>query len=130
MKISREAATTARRAFRMCVEGGRVVDDKLRRVFKKVSEDKPRGWQAILHELKRLTRLEMERRQVLVESAEALDEASQERVKGSLAKQYGDDLSFEFKVSPGLLGGMRVRVGNDVWDGSVKTRLDRLANSF
>jgi F-type H+-transporting ATPase subunit delta len=130
MKISREAATTARRAFRMCVEGDRVVDDKLRRVFKKVAEDKPRGWQAILHELKRLTRLEMERRQVLVESAEALDEASQERVKGSLAKQYGDDLSFEFKVSPGLLGGMRVRVGNDVWDGSVKTRLDRLANSF
>ena len=130
MKISREAAITARRAFRMCVEGDRVVDDKLRRVFKKVAEDKPRGWQAILHELKRLTRLEMERRQVLVESAEALDEASQERVKGSLAKQYGDDLSFEFKVSPGLLGGMRVRVGNDVWDGSVKTRLDRLANSF
>ena len=130
MKISREAAITARRAFRMCVEGDRVVDDKLRRVFKKVAEDKPRGWQAILHELKRLTRLEMERRQVLVESAEALDEASQQRVKGSLAKQYGDDLSFEFKVSPGLLGGMRVRVGNDVWDGSVKTRLDRLANSF
>ena len=130
MKISREAATTARRAFRMCVEGDRVVDEKLRRVFKKVAESKPRGWQAILHELKRLTRLEMERRQVLVESAEALDEASQERVKGSLAKQYGDDLSFEFKVSPGLLGGMRVRVGNDVWDGSVKTRLDRLANSF
>ncbi|MEC9054049.1 MAG: F0F1 ATP synthase subunit delta [Verrucomicrobiota bacterium] len=130
MKISREAATTARRAFRMCVEGDRVVDDKLRRVFKKVAEAKPRGWQAILHELKRLTRLEMERRQVLVESAEALDEASQQRVKGSLAKQYGDDLSFEFKVSPGLLGGMRVRVGNDVWDGSVKTRLDRLANSF
>ncbi len=130
MKISREAATTARRAFRMCVEGDRVVDDKLRRVFKKVAEDKPRGWQAILHELKRLTRLEMERRQVLVESAEALDEASQDRVKASLSEKYGDDLSFEFKLNPGLLGGMRVRVGNDVWDGSVKTRLDRLANSF
>ena len=130
MKISREAATTARRAFRMCVEGDRVVDDKLRKVFKKVAEDKPRGWQAILHELKRLTRLEMERRQVLVESAEALDEASQDRVKASLSEKYGDDLSFEFKLNPVLLGGMRVRVGNDVWDGSVKTRLDRLANSF
>ena len=51
-------------------------------------------------------------------------------MKGSLAEKYGDDLSFEFKVNPGLLGGMRVRVGNDVWDGSVKTRLDRLSNSF
>ena len=130
MKISREAATTARRAFRMCVEGDRVVDDKLRKVFKKIADEKPRGWQAILHELKRLPRLEMERRQVLVESAEALEEASQDRIKGSLARKYGDDLSFEFKITPGLLGGIRVRVGNDVWDGSVKTRLDRLSNTF
>ena len=130
MKVSREAATIARRAFRMCVEGDRVVDDKLRKVFKKVAEDKPRGWQAILHELKRLTRLEMERRQVLVESAEELDTASQDRVKASLLKKYGDDLTFEFNVNAALLGGMRVRVGNDVWDGSVKTRLDRLSNSF
>ncbi|MAF22646.1 MAG: H(+)-transporting ATPase [Roseibacillus sp.] len=130
MKISREAATTARRAFRMCVEGDRVVDEKLRRVFKKVAESKPRGWQAILHELKRLIRLEMERRQVLVESAKTLDDPSQNRVKDSLSRQYGDDLTFEFKVTPELLGGMRVRVGNDVWDGSVKTRLERLSNSF
>tara|TARA_B100001093_G_scaffold417406_1_gene408378 strand:+ start:382 stop:774 length:393 start_codon:yes stop_codon:yes gene_type:complete len=130
MKISREAATIARRAFRMCVEGDRVVDEKLRRVFKKVAESKPRGWQAILHELKRLIRLEMERRQVLVESAKTLDDPSQNRVKASLSRQYGDDLTFEFKVTPELLGGMRVRVGNDVWDGSVKTRLERLSNSF
>ena len=107
-----------------------MVDEKLRRVFKKVAESKPRGWQAILHELKRLIRLEMERRQVLVESASALDDQSQNRVKASLSGRYGDDLTFEFKVTPELLGGMRVRVGNDVWDGSVKTRLERLSNSF
>ena len=114
----------------MCVEGDWVVDDKLRRVFKKVAESKPRGWQAILHELKRLIRLETERRQVLVESANPLDETSQTRVMSSLSRQYGDDLTFDFKVTPELLGGMRVRVGNDVWDGSVKSRLDRLSNSF
>jgi F-type H+-transporting ATPase subunit delta len=112
------------------VEGDRVVDDKLRRVFKKIANVKPRGWQAILHELKRLTRIEMERRQVLVESATSLDSASQERVKAGLVKKYGADLSFEFKVNPELLGGMRIRVGNDVLDGSVKTRLERLSNAF
>lgn len=130
MKVSREAATTARRAFRMCLEGDRVVDENLRKVFKKIAAVKPRGWQAILHELKRLTRLEMERRQVVVESAKPLDSATQERVKAGLVSKYGADLSFEFKENSALLGGMRVRVGNDVWDGSVKSRLDRLANSF
>ena len=57
-------------------------------------------------------------------------QATQDRVKAGLVAKYGDDLNFEFKVTPELLGGMRVRVGNDVWDGSVKSRLDRLANSF
>ena len=114
----------------MCMDGEKVSDDKLRRVFKKIAQTKPRGWQAILHELKRLIRVEMERRQVLVESATSLDDSSQDRVKASLSRQYGDDLTFEFKVTPELLGGMRVRVGNDVWDGSVKTRLDRLTNAL
>jgi F-type H+-transporting ATPase subunit delta len=33
-------------------------------------------------------------------------------------------------VTPELLGGLRIRVGNDVLDGSVKGRLDRLAAAF
>ncbi len=32
----------------------------------------------------------------------------------------------EFLVDPALLGGMRIRVGSDVWDGSVLNRLHRL----
>jgi len=29
-----------------------------------------------------------------------------------------------------LIGGMRIRVGSDVWDGSVKNRLERLNDKF
>jgi F-type H+-transporting ATPase subunit delta len=130
MKVSREAATTARRAFRMCLEGERLNDDKLRKVVKKIGELKPRNYQAILHTLLRLTRLEAARREVVVESATALDSNTTVRVTTGLQEKYGNDLSFEFKVTPDLLGGMRVRVGNDVWDGSVKGRLERLSESF
>ncbi|NNM30882.1 MAG: hypothetical protein HKO57_15285, partial [Akkermansiaceae bacterium] len=72
MKIPREAATIARRAFRMCLDGDRLDAGKLRRVVAKVASSKPRNWQAILHELKRQTRLVLERRQVKVESAGGL----------------------------------------------------------
>jgi F-type H+-transporting ATPase subunit delta len=44
--------------------------------------------------------------------------------------KYGVDLAFEFRTNPELLGGLKIRVGNDVFDGSVKGRLDRLANAF
>ena len=130
MKVPREAATTARRAFRMCLEGDRLNDEKLRKVFKKIGELKPRNYQAILHTLVRLTRLEAARREVVVESSVPLDSNTTVRVTTGLQEKYGHDLTFEFKVTPELLGGMRIRVGNDVWDGSVKARIERLSNSF
>jgi F-type H+-transporting ATPase subunit delta len=44
----------------------------------------------------------------------------------NLKTKYGSDLTTEFIVDPRLLGGMRVRVGSDVWDGTVRNRLERL----
>jgi F-type H+-transporting ATPase subunit delta len=44
----------------------------------------------------------------------------------NLKKNYGKDVTTEFVVNPKLLGGMRVRIGSDVWDGTVRDRLERL----
>ena len=130
MKISKVAATTARRLFGLCQTGGRLDDAKLRKVFTSLAETKPRDYRAILAALQRLTRLELERRKLTVESAVELDEATRQRVLAGLARQYGADLVAEYQVNPALLGGLRIRVGNDVFDGSVQGRLDRLAAAF
>ena len=44
----------------------------------------------------------------------------------NLKKKYGKEVATEFLVNPQLLGGMRIRVGSDVWDGTVRNRLERL----
>ena len=75
-------------------------------------------------------RLELEKRHAVIESAVELDEDLQKDVLKNLKARYGDDLTSDFKVVPDLLGGMRVRVGSDIWDGSVKTRLDRLSQAI
>jgi F0F1-type ATP synthase delta subunit len=36
----------------------------------------------------------------------------------------------EFAENAGLIGGMRVKIGDDVFDGSVKSRLASLSESF
>ena len=100
------------------------------RVVARLIESKPRDYRAILSALQRLTRLELERRKVTVESAVELDDATRQRVVAGLAKQYGPDLVVQYQITPALLGGLRIRVGNDVFDGSVQGRLDRLANAF
>jgi len=50
--------------------------------------------------------------------------------KRSLKKTYGDDLATDFSVNPNLIGGMRVKVGSNVWDGSVKARIKALENTL
>jgi F-type H+-transporting ATPase subunit delta len=47
-------------------------------------------------------------------------------IKANLEKQYGAGLNIGFSVNPGLIGGLRIKVGSDVYDGSVAGRLAAL----
>jgi len=130
MKISKVAAATARRLFGLCQTNGKLDESKLRTVVTRLVESRPRDFRAILSALQRLTRLETERRKVTVESAIDLDDTTRQRVASGLTAQYGDDLIIQYQVNQVLLGGLRIRVGNDVFDGSVQGRLDRLSRAF
>ncbi|MFZ9940893.1 MAG: F0F1 ATP synthase subunit delta [Luteolibacter sp.] len=130
MKVSKVAAATARRLFGLCQTAGRLDETKLRTVVARLIDSKPRDYRAVLIALQRLTRLEADRRRVTVESATTLDDVSRQRVVDGLAKAHGPNLSISYTVNPELIGGLRIRVGNDVLDGSVQGRLTRLANAF
>lgn len=130
MKISKVAAASARRLFGLCQVDGKLDEARLRDLVSKLIEQKPRDYRAILASIQRLARLDAARRTVLVESATELDETARARVVNGLAKDYGEHLTVDYKVNPELLGGLRIRVGDDVLDGSVRGRLDRLAKAF
>ena len=87
---------------------------------------KPRRYTDVLKNYRRLLRLEIEKRRAIVESAAALNQETSAQITNRLKQKYGDDLEAEFTVDPSLLGGVRIRVGSDVWDGSVRNRLERL----
>jgi F-type H+-transporting ATPase subunit delta len=89
-------------------------------------EKKPRHYIDVLKNYSRLLRLELEKRQARVESASEVDSTTSSELVTNLKKKYGSDLTTEFVVNPELLGGMRIRVGSDVWDGTVRNRLELL----
>jgi len=130
VKVSKDAARDASRIFRLCAPEGKLDEEKLLSAIDKIVTLKPRDYRGILHALKRLTRLDVESRSALVVSATELDTPSRVTIEENLKPQYGGDLSYSYQTDPSLLGGIRIRVGNDVLDGSVKARLARLANSF
>ena len=99
---------------------------KIASLVQSLISKKPRRYLDILQNYKRLLRLEIEKRHATIESASELSPQTSSKVITKLKKKYGNDLTADFVVDPALLGGVRVRVGSDVWDGTVRNRLQRL----
>ena len=60
----------------------------------------------------------------------ALDDGTQNAITQNLSQRYGNQLITEFSVNPSLVGGVRIQVGSDVFDGSIRSRLQTLEGSF
>ena len=126
MKISKQARRDAKQLFKVCKVSGVLDEGRVRQTVGAVIARKPRGFVAILSHFQRLVKLDIERRSALVESAVVTSDALQQSVKANLAQRYGQGLNVTFAVNPSLIGGLRVQVGSDVFDGSVKARLAEL----
>lgn len=123
MKISREARRLARDLFRLSLADGRLEASRVSAISERLIAEKPRSYLEILKEFSRLVRLELERRHAIVESASPLDERSATNIANILKQKFGNDITTEFRTSPDLLGGLRIKLGSDVWDGSISSRL-------
>lgn len=130
MKISKQARREAKELFRAAQLNGVLDEGRVRSAFQEIALRKPRGYVAILTQLERLVKLDIARRTARIESVVPLDGAIEGTLKASLTRKYGPGLQFSFGVNPALIGGMRVKVGSDVYDGSVRARLDELENNF
>ncbi|MCE9610638.1 MAG: ATP synthase F1 subunit delta [Chthoniobacter sp.] len=126
MKLDKDARKLTKGLFQLSLTNGRLDDKKVSAVVKKVIADKPRSFVGILKEYQRLVRLEVAKHHAVIESATPLDKKGTEQLLAKLQAKYGRDLTTEFKVSPSLLGGLRIKIGSDVFDSSVRERLARL----
>jgi F-type H+-transporting ATPase subunit delta len=130
VKTSKQARRDAKQLFRSCHVNDVLDEAKVRQVVQQVIALKPRGYLPILSHFERLVRLDLARRTARVESPVALAEPQQASIRANLARRYGNGLIFAFTQNPGLIGGLRVQVGSDVFDGSVQARLGELEASF
>jgi F-type H+-transporting ATPase subunit delta len=130
MKITKQARRDAKQLFNACKVGGLLDEPRVRKVVGAVIELKPRGYVGILSHFHRLVKLDLERRTARVESAVPASDALMQSVRANLSQRYGPGLDMSFAVNPALIGGLRVKVGSDVFDGSVKARLNALEESF
>ncbi len=130
MKTTRQTKREAKRLFRLCLVNGLLDEGRTRQVLQSVIKAKRRGGLTLLSHFQRLVKLESARHTAEVESAMPLPADLRAGIQAALARTYGPGISASFAQNPELIGGMRIKVGSDVYDGSVRARLAALEKSF
>jgi F-type H+-transporting ATPase subunit delta len=130
VKVTKQARREAKELFRSCFVNGLLDETRVRQAVQKVIDLKPRGYVGILSHFQRLVKLDLDRRTARVESATPLAESLQATLKSGLSRIYGPGLNISFSQNPALIGGLRVKVGSDVYDGSIQARLAALEQGF
>jgi F-type H+-transporting ATPase subunit delta len=130
MKNFKQTRREGKELYRNCLVNGLLDDNRVRQTVQRVLQTSPRGYLDILSHFERLVKLDIDRHTARVESATPLPPELQSDIQNSLTRRYGSGLQFSFAQNPSLLGGMRIKVGSDVYDGSVQARLAALRDSF
>ena len=127
---NKQANREAKQLFRLCRVNFSVDEDRVRQVTEQVILSGRRNSHAILTQFLRLARLDHEQHTAKVESAMPLSPELQAATRTSLIRLYGSELATSFTDRPSLIGGMRIQIGSDVYDGSVQYELAALEKRF
>ena len=130
MKISKEVQAQARRLMRLCIGAeGLMNEATVRQVADKIAADKPRNYLALLTAFTELVRLERAAHTATITSAVPLTAGEQAAITAKLnARQAG--LSYEWQVDSSLIAGLTVKVGDNVTDASIRTRIEQLTKNL
>jgi len=130
MRANKKVKRTARGLFRLCLVDGVLNEERTRQVARTLASSRQRGSLRVLSDFQRLVRIEHDRHTAIVESATPLPDNLRQAVQSGLARTYGETLEMSFGEKPELIGGIRIRVGSDVYDGSIRAKLTALASKL
>jgi F-type H+-transporting ATPase subunit delta len=123
------AQKLARQLFAMSIVDGSVSADRVSGVLAYVEKHNPAHEVMVLKAYRRLVATELAKGIAVVEHAGAINDAMLGAIAAAMSKKYGRTVTTTAKPSAGLLAGLRVHVGDDIYESSVAGQLAALAAS-
>jgi F-type H+-transporting ATPase subunit delta len=130
MMSKQKAAREARRMFHLCLVDRKVDEGRVRQVVQAILKSRRRGYLLLLRYFQRMVEIDYQRHVAKVESATPLPLELETNIRDGLVHTYGPGITMLFSLKPALIGGLRIQVGSDVYDGSVRRGLEQLKRSF
>lgn len=116
---------TKERILRRIV-GGTVQDEPLNLVLLMIRRGRPGAIDRMVEHFNDLLRRERGISQAHVRSALPLDDRQRAAISERLAELTGTRIELTEQVDESLIGGIAVRIGDSLYDASVRSRLERL----
>jgi F-type H+-transporting ATPase subunit delta len=123
------AQQLARRLFAVSLADGAVSPERVGGVLEYVEKHRPANPVMVLKAYHRLIAAELAKSRAVVEHAGEVGEPVLASIAAAMTRKYGRAVTAAATPNPGLLAGMRVRVGDDVYESSVAAQLSALAAS-
>lgn len=123
----RVASVEAKAALLHTLLGGRARPVTERLVTRLVTAPRGRSLDNGIESLSKLAAARRNRMVAEVVSAVPLSDQQKARLGAALARIYGRQVHLNLDVDPTILGGVRVRIGDEIINGSIADRLDEAA---
>jgi F-type H+-transporting ATPase subunit delta len=117
----------ARQLFGMSVVNGAISADRVNGVLQYVEKHKTANPVMVLKAYERLVAAELAKGIALVEHAGTVNDAMLASIAAAMTKKYGRTVTATAKSNPALLAGLRVHVGDDIYESSVAGQLAALS---
>lgn len=127
MSAQKQAQQLARQLFKLSLVNGEISPERVAGVLEYIEKHGPAHPHAVLSAYHRLVAAEVARGQAIVEHAGPINPATLATIASSLTAKYRRKVTAVAKRNDALLAGLRVRVGDDLYESSVAGQLSTLA---
>jgi F-type H+-transporting ATPase subunit delta len=130
MQTTKQMERDAKKLLRLCLVNGSLDEARVRQVVDRVIASGRSGGLGVLARFQRLVRLDRARHSADVDSAAPLPAEARAAIETAISRMLGPAVTTTFAENPALIGGVRVKVGSDVYDGSIRGHLAAIESRF
>jgi len=120
----------ARQLFRLSLADGAVSPEHVSAVLAYLEKNPPADRLGVLRAYRRLIAAELARGRAVVEHAGPMASSALDAIARAMSGRYQRPVTAESRPNPALLAGLRVHVGDDIYESSVSGQLTQLASSL
>lgn len=130
MRASKQSQQFARLLFRLSLADSQISAERVGGVLAYLKKCPPPQPLAVLKHYHRLVAAQLAKNRALVEHAGAIHDEILHAIEAALMRKYQRPVTAAAQPNPGLIAGLRIRIGDDVYESSIISQLAPLAPSI